>query len=129
MATVTWGKVVYKGVDTSAGAAAFKAALYSLSNVPVERQKLMSKHWKGVLGNGPDADAALAAAPPGAPVTMMGSADSVAKPAEKVVFVEDLPASAAAAAGTALPAGLQNLGNTCYANSELLFVCRRAWRL
>jgi hypothetical protein len=35
------------------------------------------------------------------------------------VFVEDLPPSASAHLGVRLPAGLANLGNTCYANSTL----------
>jgi hypothetical protein len=134
--------------------------------VPPERQKLMSKAWKLALKD--DASlAGMADLKDGLAVTLMGSADAVAKPVEKTVrggghracspprspslpahpacckrpphlvltcahpyrppppraraqvFVEDLPASASVNAGLGLPAGLANLGNTCYANSTL----------
>ena len=43
----------------------------------------------------------------------------VERPREKVVFVEDMTEAEAARADGAIPAGLQNLGNTCYLNSTL----------
>lgn len=35
------------------------------------------------------------------------------------MFIEDLPEKEAAKVGAVIPAGLNNLGNTCYANALL----------
>lgn len=111
-----WGKTAkIVSVDATGTAAQLKDAIYELSGVPQDRQKLMSSAWSGVLKN----ETSIANLKDGSNVTLMGTADRLAKPVEKVVFVEDLPASAKAAAGTMLPSGLTNLGNTCYANSTL----------
>jgi ubiquitin carboxyl-terminal hydrolase 14 len=53
---------------------------------------------------------------------MMGTASGggeVVRPKEAVKFVEDMTEAEAAQQVGALPAGLQNLGNTCYLNSTL----------
>lgn len=52
---------------------------------------------------------------------LMGSAEAVPEaPAEKTVFVEDMPAAdLAALSASRNPGGLTNLGNTCYLNSTL----------
>jgi hypothetical protein len=53
-----------------------------LAGVPADRQKLMSKAWKGILKD----DASLAnLSLDKAVVTLMGSADGVVKPVEKTV--------------------------------------------
>lgn len=79
----------------------------------------MAKAWKGVLKD----DASFASMPDikeGLVITLMGSADpGLVKPAQATFFVEDLPASAGVNAGMSLPAGIKNMGNTCYANSTL----------
>lgn len=74
--------------------------------------------WKGVLKQSmsfasmPLADGAL--------INLIGTSTGVPTgPATQVKFVEDLSAKDVAKAGIVLPAGLQNLGNTCYMNSTL----------
>ena len=61
----------------------------------------------------------------GQKLMMMGSADVLAAPpSTATVFAEDLPQEAVDAAAASNPAGLANLGNTCYLNSSLQ--CLRA---
>lgn len=116
---VKWNKQTYDvQVDPSLPVQVFKAQIFSLTGVPVERQKLMTKGaWKGVLKD--DVDLSACSLTDGLQVMLMGSADHAVKPKETVVFMEDMKEEALAASGAALPAGLVNLGNTCYMNSTL----------
>lgn len=118
--SVKWGKQVFQDVvvDKSAPVAVFKAQLYTLTSVPVERQKLMSKSWKGMLKDDMDL-LTLDKLVDGAGVMLMGSAEVVEKPKEPTVFIEDMTTTDIAASGTIYPAGLVNLGNTCYMNATL----------
>jgi len=60
---------------------------------------------------------------PGQMIMMMGTPGSegsgLARPKEKTKFVEDMTEAEAAQQEGATPAGLTNLGNTCYLNSTL----------
>ena len=47
------------------------------------------------------------------------AASQVDRPTEKIRFLEDMTEAEAAQVSGASPAGLQNLGNTCYLNSAL----------
>ena len=91
----------------------FKAQLFALTGVSVERQKVMFKgkqlgsDWSGF--NFKD----------GITLLMMGTADAIPTgPTEKVVFMEDLSDNRLAEL-LDLPAGLENLGNTCYLNATV----------
>ena len=50
---------------------------------------------------------------------MHAQAEVVVEPQEKTIFVEDLKADEKAKIGAVIPAGFDNLGNTCYMNSAL----------
>jgi len=117
--TVKWGKQKFEKVelDTAAPVELFKAQLYALTQVPPDRQKIM-----GVKGGTvkDDANWADLGVKQGQVLMLMGSAEKLAEPpAEKMVFAEDMPAEDLAAAQTSNPAGIANLGNTCYLNSTL----------
>ncbi|CAM9907516.1 unnamed protein product, partial [Phaeothamnion confervicola] len=90
-----------------------------LTGVPGERQKLMAKKggWKGILKD--DEDFSKLGLTDGVQIMLIGSAAVIEAPKEQVRFVEDMKAEDLANSGTVLPAGLQNLGNTCYMNSTL----------
>ena len=115
--SVKWGKCSYDvEVDGAEGLDTFQAALFSLTSVPVERQKLLYK------GKFLKTDTDVQALPVDAKLTLMGTADALpAAPAKAVLFEEDLTDKdrVALAPSTVTSAGLVNLGNTCYMNSTL----------
>jgi len=123
-----WGKNDYDvQLDEHAGVRAFKTLVQDLTGVSCDRQKLMCKAWKGVLkddalwGSMPDLKDGVAMSLSETNEvdsselvinriffrmrSSVGSADTVVKPAAPVVFVEDMPKGAAAAAGKGLPVG------------------------
>ncbi|KAL4805827.1 hypothetical protein BDV18DRAFT_13503 [Aspergillus unguis] len=108
-------------LDPSANGETFKFQLYSLTGVEPERQKILVKG--GQLKD----DTLLSSlnAKPKQTFMMMGTpsdgqgAGALERPKEAVKFLEDMTEAEAARAEGATPAGLQNLGNTCYLNSTL----------
>ena len=116
---VKWGKQKFENVelDTTAPVELFKAQLFALTSVPVERQKIMGVKG-GTLKD--DADMSALGIKEGQNLMLMGSAEKAPEaPEVKTVFAEDMPAIEVAAMATDNPGGLANLGNTCYLNSSL----------
>ncbi|KAL2401601.1 Ubiquitin carboxyl-terminal hydrolase 6 [Exophiala dermatitidis] len=113
------GKKYNVDLDPSATGEMLKYQLYSLTGVEPERQSVLIKGGK--LKD--DTDLSKLGAKPGQIFTMIGTASSegsaLVAPKEKPKFVEDMTEAEAAAQEGATPAGLQNLGNTCYLNSTL----------
>lgn len=107
--------------DPTSTGETFKYQLYSLTGVEPDRQKILVKG--GQLKD--ETELSKLGAKPGQTFMMMGtpstggSVDGLERPKEKMKFVEDMTDAEAAKAEGATPAGLQNLGNTCYLNSTL----------
>jgi ubiquitin carboxyl-terminal hydrolase 14 len=114
-----WNKLSYDiNVDSLHNAALLKEAIYNLTGVPKDRQKLMAKGaWVGTLKD--DADLTGVKFTEGQQVMLMGTADVVVQPKESVVFLEDMSVQEKAAKGAIYPSGLVNVGNTCYLNSTV----------
>lgn len=133
---VKWGKETFKdvSVDTDSEILEFKTQLYSLSSVPVERQKIMcggktlkDDEWNITLKNVSKrikfckviVDFFVFILFQGAVVLLLGTCEELAPvPVEKTKFIEDMSENELAQA-IELPAGLANLGNTCYLNSVI----------
>jgi ubiquitin carboxyl-terminal hydrolase 14 len=111
------GKKYDVELDPTTTGETFKFQLYSLTGVEPERQKILVKG--GQLKD--DTDLSKLGVKPGHTFMMMGTASGggIEKPKEKIRFLEDMTEAEAAQIEGAIPAGLQNLGNTCYMNSTL----------
>jgi ubiquitin carboxyl-terminal hydrolase 14 len=113
------GKKIEIEADTTSTGETFKYQLYSLTGVEPERQKIIVKG--GQLKD--DTDMAKLGLKPNQVLMMMGTpsgaGNAIEKPKEPMKFLEDMDEAEAAQLEGATPAGLQNLGNTCYMNSTL----------
>ncbi|XP_037958687.1 ubiquitin carboxyl-terminal hydrolase 14 [Teleopsis dalmanni] len=118
---VKWGREMYPNIEvnTDEDPLLFKAQLFALTGVAPERQKVMCKggilkdnEWNIQIKDG-------------ATVLLLGTKDPVNQepPTVAVKFIEDMNDTEMAAV-TEMPAGLTNLGNTCYMNATVQ--CLRA---
>lgn len=114
---VKWGKELFPNVEvnTDEEPMLFKAQLFALTGVQPERQKVM---LKGMTLK--DEDWGSMKLKEGVTILMMGSKeeDVPVEPTEKPLFLEDMNESELATA-LDMPAGLTNLGNTCYLNATV----------
>ncbi|KAF4549866.1 Ubiquitin carboxyl-terminal hydrolase-like protein 16 [Elsinoe fawcettii] len=107
-------------LDPSATGEILKMQLFSLTNVEPERQKILIKG--GQLKD--DTPLSSLNAKKGQTFMMMGTpsgdaSSTITRPTEQIKFAEDMTEAELAQQDGATPAGLQNLGNTCYLNSAL----------
>ncbi len=106
-------------LDPSSNGEILKLQLYSLTNVEPDRQSLIINGKK--LKD--DTDLSSLKVKPKQIFMLVGtpSGDSsaIVAPTEKIKFAEDLSDAERAKLEGAIPAGLQNMGNTCYLNSTL----------
>ncbi|KAH6607233.1 hypothetical protein Trco_003546 [Trichoderma cornu-damae] len=113
------GKKYEVDVDPESTGLDFKLQLFSLTSVEPERQKILIKG--GQLKD--DVDMSKLGLKAGQNIMMMGTpgggGGDLARPSAKIKFVEDMTEAERAQQVGATPAGLANLGNTCYLNSTL----------
>ncbi|ORY18855.1 hypothetical protein BCR34DRAFT_621332 [Clohesyomyces aquaticus] len=114
------GKKYEVEVDPTSNGDTFKYQLFSVTGVEPDRQKILVKG--GQLKD--DTDMSKLGLKPKQVIMMMGTpsgdaAGVIERPKEKIRFLEDMTEAEAAQVEGAVPAGLQNLGNTCYMNSTL----------
>ncbi|KAJ5887445.1 hypothetical protein N7495_007486 [Penicillium taxi] len=106
-------------LDPTSTGETLKYQLFSLTGVEPDRQKVLIKG--GQLKD--DTPLSALNAKPGQTFMMMGTpgqgSESLGRPKEAVKFLEDMTEAEVAQQAGATPAGLQNLGNTCYLNSTL----------
>jgi len=118
---VKWGKEVYNevGLNTDEEPMVFKAQLFALTGVQPHRQKVMIK---GAALKDDSWDNFKPKVKNGATLLLMGSRDEdhlkAPDPAQKTKFIEDMDESELQTA-MKMPAGLTNLGNTCYMNATV----------
>lgn len=109
---VKWNKQVFNvELNTDEEPNLFKAQLYAITSVAIDRQKVLfkGKQIQDTWDNVQIKD--------GVTLLMMGSQEDIPKaPEKKTVFMEDLSENKLTEL-LQLPAGLDNLGNTCYINS------------
>ncbi|KAM0481094.1 hypothetical protein ACHAPX_003988 [Trichoderma viride] len=113
------GKKYNVDVDPESSGLDFKLQLFSLTNVEPERQKILIKG--GQLKD--EADMSKLGLKAGQNIMMLGTPGDggadIVRPSEAIKFVEDMTEAEQAQQVGATPAGLVNLGNTCYLNSTL----------
>lgn len=114
---VKWGKELFPNIEvnTDEEPMLFKAQLFALTGVRPDRQKILLKGMTLKDDNWGDIQLK-----DGITILMMGSKDEDVpmEPTEKPLFLEDMNESELATA-LDLPAGLSNLGNTCYLNATV----------
>ncbi|KAG5925889.1 hypothetical protein E4U42_003844 [Claviceps africana] len=105
-------------IEPSSTGEDFKLQLFSLTNVEPDRQKILIKG--GQLKD--DAEMSSLGLKNGQVLMMMGTpggSGDLVRPNVPIKFVEDMTDAEQAQQAGATPAGLINLGNTCYLNSTL----------
>eukprot|EP00013_Stygamoeba_regulata_P006781 CAMPEP_0177629698 /NCGR_PEP_ID=MMETSP0447-20121125/808_1 /TAXON_ID=0 /ORGANISM="Stygamoeba regulata, Strain BSH-02190019" /LENGTH=453 /DNA_ID=CAMNT_0019131039 /DNA_START=25 /DNA_END=1382 /DNA_ORIENTATION=+ len=114
---IKWGKQLFDDIEVypEESGLEFKCRLYSFTNVPPERQKVMLKG--GMLKD----DQVMGAFPlkEGQTIMMMGTAEDVKVVTETPTDMEVETTGEKKEEKIIYPHGLLNLGNTCYMNSSL----------
>ncbi|KPI42242.1 Ubiquitin carboxyl-terminal hydrolase 6 [Cyphellophora attinorum] len=113
------GKKYDIDLDTSGDAETFKFQIFSLTGVEPDNQSVLIP--RGKLKS--DTNLAALNLKPKQLIRVLGSpsgeASALVAPAEKPKFLEDMTEAEMARMEGATPAGLVNLGNTCYLNSTI----------